>query len=276
MRGLLVVGCCGAVLSAHPPQTDDLQRNLDLAAAYLERYEHDVTAITARETYVQSIPFEARMRTLRSYLVVIAEPREGWVEFRDVFEVDGSAVHDQHDRLMRLFMQPKPDTRDQARRIADESARFNLSPKEAPFQRTVNVPFTALRFLRRANHTRSAWHFGGRERVGTREAAVLRFEEQAKPRLIGSRQQIAARGAFWLDTSIGTVLRSELRLATDPIFTTIRVDYGEQPALRLWLPATMREEYRLRLPYGDRTHLESRADYSDFRQFRVDTSTTIK
>ena len=70
----------------------------------------------------------------------------------------------------------------QARRIADEGARFNLSPQRFAFNRTLNVPMTALRFLRRPNQHRSTFRV---DRVEP-SRVVLRFKEEATPRLIGS------------------------------------------------------------------------------------------
>ena len=64
--------------------------------------------------------------------------------FRDVFQVDGRAIRDHEDRLMKLVTQPASDSIAQAKRMADESARFNLGS----IVRTINMPTLALMFLR--------------------------------------------------------------------------------------------------------------------------------
>ena len=103
---------------------------------------------------------------------------------------------------------------------------------------------------------------------------MLRFEERSTPRLIGSRQQFAARGSFWIDAA-GTVLASELR-TPEPILATIKVRYAPHPTLRLWLPETMEETYRVRFSPRFLTEVDWRATYSNARQFKVDASITVK
>ncbi len=57
--------------------------------------------------------------------------------------VDGKPVADRTDRLMRLFASPAADARDQARRSADEGARYNIS--EVSLLRCANVQPSAGR-----------------------------------------------------------------------------------------------------------------------------------
>jgi hypothetical protein len=92
-----------------------------------QRPKRAVTAVVAEE-YVQAIPSERRGRRMKSELIMIAESANGWVEFRDVFEVDGKPVRDRDQRIVNLFMRPTNGAIAQGRRIADESARFNISP----------------------------------------------------------------------------------------------------------------------------------------------------
>ena len=248
---------------------------LDSAGAYLEQYEREVKSVVLEETYLQRVPADGLKRTLRSDLVIMSDANEGWIELRDVLEVDGRTLGGQRDRIVALLSKPVPNAFVQARRLADESARFNLSPKRGRFQRSVNVPFTALRFLRRANQSRSAWQLDRAERIGSRVASVLRFDETARPRLIGSKQQFAARGAFWLDPATGAILRTELR-TPEPITSTIKVSYALHLALGLWLPERMEELYRFRLGPTQWTDVDGRATYSNVRQFTVDTSISVK
>jgi hypothetical protein len=55
---------------------------LDAAAAYIERYERDVIAVTAQEDYHQRVLVDALTRHLRSDMMFIADERQGWIEFR--------------------------------------------------------------------------------------------------------------------------------------------------------------------------------------------------
>ena len=268
----IAIACIGNPVTV--AQTPDLHRVLENAAAYLDEYERDVRSVVLEETYLQRVPADGLQRTLRSDLVIVADSEQGWIELRDVVEVDGRGVGGHANRLVGLLSKPIPDALRQARRLADESARFNLNPARGNFQRSVNVPLTALRFLRRSNQARSAWQLDGTERGAGRTVSVLRFDERATPRLIGSRQQFAARGSFWIDAA-GTVLGSELR-TPEPILGTLKVRYAPHPTLRLWLPETMEETYRIRLSPRFLTEVNGRASYANARQFKVDASISIK
>jgi len=263
-----------AVLSAQPPPAlqrtpngPDLDPVLVAAGRYLEQYERDVTAVIAQEDYLQRVPVEATFRRLRSDLLIVAEANVGWVEFRDTFEVDERPVRDRDNRAAALFLKPNPNALQQAKRITGESARFNLSPQRYAFNRTLNVPLTALRFLRRPNQSRSTFHIDRREATGV----VVGFREIASPRLIASEDRAAATGSFTLDPESGRVLRTEFTLPSRRVGGTFTVEYAEQPALKLWLPASMVERYVF--PGG--VVMDGRATYSKFRMFRVETETII-
>ena len=55
---------------------------------------------------------------------------------------------------------------------------------------------------------------------------------------------------------------------------TITVDFAPQSTLRLWLPSRMEENYAFRTTMT--VNIDGRATYSNYRQFKVDTSTAIK
>jgi hypothetical protein len=267
-------------ISASRTQAPQLPDILSRAAAYLERYEQQIPSVIAQEDYLQSfggingLTDRARtVRRLRSDLLILAD-ETGWVEFRDVYEVDGKQVRDRDDRLMRLFMQPNPDSRVQAGRIVAESARFNLDVPRLRFRRTLNVPMTALRFLRRENQSRSAFTLGTVERRGAREVATVRFSEEAQPPLIGSNEPGRTAGSFTVDAESGRVLKSVLSVTGSSVAATITVDFAEQSTLGLWLPAAMQENYAFRTTMT--VNIDGRATYLNYRQFKVDTSMTIK
>ena len=270
VAGVLVLGAGGVIRGAlpQPAQAPNLESALRASAKYLEQYEHEVTAVIAQEDYVQRVLTEARTRRLRSDILIIAQEHAGWVELRDTFEVDERRVRDRDERIEKLFMKPNPDALQQARRIAAEGARFNISPSTFPLNRTLNVPLTALRFLRGPNQHRSKFHL---DRVEPTRV-VLSFKEQTRPRLIATDDGAAAIGSFTIDPSSGRVLESEFQLVTRRVGAKFVVVYAEQPALKLWLPASMTESYMFG---GARASMDGRATYSRFRVFRVETSTVI-
>jgi VWFA-related protein len=248
---------------------------LRAAGTYLARYEHQISAVVAEENYIQTVSSRAAamQRRLRSDLLVILDAVAGWVGFRDVYEVDGKPVRDRDDRIARLFLQPNPDPVRQARRIVAESARFNLNPPDVEISRSINMPVMALKFLQEQNQRRSRFTSEGTATIGGRHVAILRFAEQAKPRLIASPDNAAARGAFWIELDSGRVARSELSIQTGSTTATIRVAFAEEPRLKLWLPVSMDERYVIS---RGGTAIEGRATYSNFRQFIVATDTAIK
>ena len=95
---------------------------LALAADYIAAYQRQVVAVVAQEDYRQRIASATLpTRDLRSDLVMIADAERGWLEFRDVFEVDGRKVRDHDDRIAQLFLKPNPGARQQAARIVEEA-----------------------------------------------------------------------------------------------------------------------------------------------------------
>jgi hypothetical protein len=264
----------GAIVLVHAAGASQDRQTVDAvlraAGSYLLQYEKDVSAVVAEEDCTQRVE-GLGSRRLRSDLLVILDPKAGWISFRDVFEVDGKPVRDRDDRLQKLFFHPSTDALAQARRIVEEGSRFNLNPQNGGVRRTINQPFIALKFLRGPDQPRSAFTIDRTSTSGTATNVVLSFTETAKPRLINSPDGAAARGWFRIDGATGRVTGSELRIQTGTVHATIRVTFAGQAKLKLWLPAQMDEEYS-----GLGVRIDSRATYSNFRRFTVETETAIK
>jgi hypothetical protein len=278
--------------AAAPPPT--LEEILRAAGAYVDTFPTSAAGIVLEENYVQQTRVvQLTTRRLRSDVLIMADGTEGWIEFRDVFEVDGKPVRDRDDRLARLFATPNADAREQARQIVAEGARFNLSPEGMRINRTLNVPTAALFFVRSASQPRSAFTRDGFTTIGDRRVAVVQFRETARPRLIGSADQAAARGTFWIDPATGVVLRSLLKLTTGrnaaQTAMTTQVEYAGDPRFDVWLPQSMDEHYDITVGDApeplvpDRSNgrlvtqalgpanitIEGQATYSNIRRFRV-------
>src|SRR5262249_20093594 len=165
-RGLVLatvaLSLAGIGLNAKEPS---LKSVLARAGSYVTRFEHDLATIAAEERYTQDVePLNALTspppssetnvthRELRSDLLLVRAAGSGeYVQFRDVFEVDGQPVRDRNDRLLLLFTRPTDAAINQTRRIADESARYNIGQ----MLRNINVPVLPLRFLDPSN----TWRF---------------------------------------------------------------------------------------------------------------------
>lgn len=276
----------------HSPALDAA---LAAAARYIEQYEQRISAIGAEELYEQvasgpvaiggllprpGLALGARttvIRKTRANIMTLSLGARGWVSFRDVFEIDGRPVRDREERLSRILQNVTPDSLEQARQIAVESARYNLEPEGTRVDRTINVPMTALLYLRAANQARSAFRLGKTERIAGVDCVTLQFTEQSRPRLIRTNDDAPAYGTFWIDLAGGgrivkTELRMESAAATRQIVRTrTTVTYALVDKLSLWVPTVMDESYDL-----PATTLTGRATYSDFREFKVTTSEGIR
>lgn len=262
------------------------------AATYVSEFQRQLSSIVAEETYTQDFrdsrpprlgPRPVTHRELRSdFLLVRTADARSYLEFRDVFAVDGQPVRDRQERLTNLFLQPTAGTRQQIQRILDESARYNIGT----VNRNVNTPTLALLFLTADNQPRFRFKRAqgkagaGAGELGAARGAtstnfkistevwVVEYEETQARTLIRTTagRDIPARGRFWIEPSTGRVLMSEL-VADDPaVRATIDVSYQSEPVLGLLLPIEMRERYDGR---RDGTIVEGNATYGKFRQFQV-------
>jgi hypothetical protein len=222
---------------------------------YVKGYGGQVSSLVAREHYRQEWSPEADLRimkvTLTSEFALVRAGGavEEWAGFRDVVEVNGKPVHDRNDRLQRLFVEGPPNVLEEARRIADEGARFNLGP----VTRNFNVPTTAMFFLHPANQGRFRWQKTGEASApdGTK-LWELTFQEQSKPTVIRSSKgkNVPAKGRVWVNPLDGCVVQTEMLISgfvrdVEESDAVINVKYAIDPALEIWLPARMNEEYKL-------------------------------
>src|SRR5829696_8524058 len=111
-------------------QTLEIDAVLAKAGGYVVEFQRQLSGVVAEERYVQDVryslgsgvrynPLLARHRELKSDLLLV-KPVGGdrWIQFRDVFDVDGKIVQDRSERLMRLFLDPSASSASQVQRIA--------------------------------------------------------------------------------------------------------------------------------------------------------------
>lgn len=292
-NGILLVGAVSAAMLSVTPtraavQQPDVAALLAKTAAYLESYEKAFAVVVSEETYLQEQRIEPAIstrpqpldetrpkeltRTLRSDVLEASVGARAWVAFRDVYDVDGKAVRDHDARLQKLFVdapvQRAPaDTIEQARRILAESSRYNLGK----LQRDFNVPTMALMYLRGPNQPRSAFKIAGRKDIDGAPADVLEFKEGATPTIIQSAgADLPASGRFWIEPDSGRVLKTEISVTDRRASAKIIVTYDAVPALTVWVPVLMTEQYT-----GAET-IFTKATYAKFRQFQVSVGQIIK
>jgi len=196
--------------SAAPPLDDVLRRMGDYVASYGER----AALFVAVEKYTQMFMSQnggrfAPRRLVAELALVKAEDEGDWMGFRDVVEVNGKRVADRDDRLRTVLTRPG-GTVSAARRLADESSRFNVGP----VIRNFNVPTTALFFLSAVNQPRFAFKFKGEEKVDGVRTWEIAFRETRRPTLVRTRagKDVPCEGTVWVLPADGKIVRTRLSL----------------------------------------------------------------
>ena len=266
-----------------------LEDVLKRVGRYVANYGEQASLIIAVEHYEQK--YQDAPAGERSHRKLLAEfalfktrDATGWVGFRDVIEVDGKAIPDRQDRLQALLRAGTPDVLE-ARRIADESARFNIGPT----RRNFNEPTAALFFLLPASQARFAFSRKGMSTVGGVTAMEIDFRETGSPTVIRTSdgRDVASNGTIWVLPADGTVLRTKFVLTGfggPRTSATVDVTFARDPRLKLWLPAKMTERHEApavlaRLPNWVTVTpavVTATATYGDFRRFETSASISDK
>ncbi len=261
------------------PADPDLRLILARLAGYVDSYQQQFSAIVAEESYEQ-VSMGRRVH-LRSDLLLLPPAAGGdWVQFRDVYEVDGQKVRDREDRLKKLFLENNPEGRLQLEAIRKESARYNLGE----VQRNQNVPLYPLTFVTAANASRFTFKIAKKGMTGGTITARVEYVERARPTFVRNlrNEDVPVRGSFTVDDATGAVLESEMLAQDSNMRGRVVVRYRRDETQGLWLPNEMHESYEvyLRAASGNLTtpvlRAEGRATYSNFRRFRVSTDTQFK
>jgi hypothetical protein len=277
LLGILAAGLIAVPVLAQTPEIDAI---LDKAGDYVATYEKTFAGVVAEETYRQQVqggrgrndargfPVETpgQRRDLRSDVLLVRAPAgDRWMQFRDVFEVDGKPVRDRAERLTKLFLQPSASTQQQVDDIVASSARYNIGG----VNRNVNVPVLALNVLDPRN--RAWFSFKGRKAGNTFE---LEYQEERTGTLIRTAgdQAMPSRGHFTIDAGSGSVLSSELVAESGSLRARIEVTYALDPGVNVLVPREMREKYAL----GDGSTIEGKATYAKYRRYQVTVDTTVK
>jgi hypothetical protein len=258
------------------PPDPELSRILGRLGDYAQGYIGQYSAVVAEEDYKQVAPTERGTRRLRSDLLFVrSESAQEWISFRDVYEVDGKPVRDRDTRLQDLFLTPEPDAQAQLQAIKDESARYNIGP----FERNINVPMYPLKVLAPAH--RQGFFFSidrAMETSGVKTWRVV-YREHARPTLVRDRDghDIPLQGSFVVEQATGAIVASEVSVARRDYAVSIVVRYARDAKLGMWLPAEMKETYRVALEPSSPgpVVLEGTARYANFRRFQVTTDVQV-
>jgi hypothetical protein len=279
----LVVG--SALTSPESQPSPSLDNVLDRASGYVLRYGETLSTVLAAESYTQRLVWrrtgqplsERRLRSEIAFVRLVDSTE--WLAFRNVLAVNHADVLESAGRLERLFQRPPQSLLEQARSIAQESARYNLGP----ITRQINVPTTALHFIHPRHRPDCRFEKEAEESLDGERVWAVRFKERDRGGLIsrGDGRSLPAEGRLWIVPSDGRVVRSELVVkdfvgGRGDSRAVIDVRWRLDTALDLWVPAEMREHYTgpwtaMSAPKRpERYDIDGVATYSDYRRFSVD------
>ena len=294
MTRMVFVAALGTALASSTGVAQEPRLN-EVAARvgeYVAGYNAQLAAVVAEETYIQTVdppaseerraglgtspapdgfrPADRQLptttrraskRTLRSdYALVSVAGRDQWVGYRDTFEVDGFPVRDREERLQRVLA---TGALEQAERIAQQNARFNLAGEL--LTRNINVPTVALELLHPRQRDRFSVRHAGSEIVNGRQAWVLEFRERGRPTIVRTpeRGDQPSRVLAVVDPVTGTV--SKTTLSWEKVTGSVIVTYGLVPRISPLVPLTMSERYTTR----EGATIAGEAIYANYRQFQT-------
>ncbi|OFW46488.1 MAG: hypothetical protein A3J29_19400 [Acidobacteria bacterium RIFCSPLOWO2_12_FULL_67_14b] len=255
------------------------------AMRYAIDYEQKFQLLVAEETYVQELQRPPNpgdnlsqrnpgggMRAggavtrlvLRSdfMLVQLGGDGEGWMPFRDAFELKGAKLRERDDRLLKLFQSGDPKRFEKAAEFTEATAKHNLGN----VARTINIPTLALMFLHPRVNERFEFTDEGEETMAGRVLRRAAYREAARPTLIKTTRgrNLALTGRIWIDPFTGTVVKTELNAADPAVRCAITVTFRKDDALDFWVPVLMEEYYKAALGLDE---ILATATYSNVRRF---------
>ena len=290
-RGSLSLAAAALAASIFPSipasaVSQDVDALIRRVGEYVANYGERASLIVGVEDYTQryspAAPGEPSARHLVSeFALVKTSDATGWAGWRDVVEVDGTPVTDRRDRLQTLFRASTSDAAE-ARRIADESARYNIGP----IVRNLNVPTSTLFFFAPANLWRFKFARKGQTILDGMSVWEVEFNEKERPTFIKrpGGQDVPSHGTLWVLPESGIVVRTRLSVRGfmgSTSMADIDVRYEHDARLEMWLPATMTERYEGAVPGRHSTlqHMAqatATATYSDFKRFETAVKVSIR
>jgi hypothetical protein len=257
---------------------------LSSAMRYTMNYEQRFALLAAEETYTQEIqrPPNPGNNLSRSnpgggmqgggavnqqiiksdfLLVQLGGDGEGWMPFRDAFEVKGRKLRNRDDRLLKLFTSNNRERFEKAADYTGDSAKHNIGN----VARTINIPLLAMMFLHPRVNERFEFTDGGEENVAGRILRKANFREVARPTLIKTTRgrDLALTGIIWIDPFNGTVMKTEMNAADPIVRAQVTVTFRREDALELWVPEKMDEYYKA---YSGLDDILATATYANFRR----------
>lgn len=194
-------------------------------------------------------------------LVQLGGDGEGWMPFRDAYEVKGRKLRERDDRLLKLFTSNHKDRFEKAAQLTSDTSKLNLGN----VARTINIPTLAMMFLHPRVNERFEFVDGGEENVAGRIFRKVLYKEVARPTLIKTTRgrDLALTGFMWVDPFTGTVMKTELNAADPVVRCQVTVTFRRDDALDLFVPDKMEEYYKA---YSGLDDILATATYTNVRR----------
>lgn len=286
----------GAVLvSLLLPQAPSLENVLSRAGEYVTAFHQSTRLIIADESYVQIYRAYAdhtrelfdttaapigqwtghTPRETRSEFALVARPdSDDWSAFRGVFQVGGKTLRPERNRLERALTGSSATPLADARRISNESLKYNLG--SAP--RDVAVPTFALLPLMPGLQKGFTFTKKGEKKAGNTTVWVIGYAETQRPTLVTTADGMPqpVRGELWIEPASGRVVKTRVVFDSLDAYpdmkqrperyksfprSIIDVTYGPEPKLNMWLPVEMKENHDRQVDIVTCT-----ATYSNYRR----------
>lgn len=259
MKWLVVFVAASALAAAQQPKVQDVVARVD---RYLSEYGTRLENVVAEETYrqrAQGSPGLNLIRILRSDYA-LARVRDGWISYRDTFEVDGQSVRDRDERLKLLLSRGAVE---QARQIDRQNARYNLASER--FQRTINVPTLAVEVLQPLYRQRFSVRRLDNPAPADRPGWVLEYRERTRPTIARTEKgrNRASRIEAVVDPATGEIRRTTM--SWEETRGSIVVDYGRVEGVAVPVPIKMLERFTI----GPGDDIDSDATYTNYRAFQT-------
>jgi formylglycine-generating enzyme required for sulfatase activity len=294
--------CLAAALAvaaaAAPPERASLEELLEKVGWYLDYFVDEFENVVADEVYIQDsaqalpsfspvagggrgglfIPppspsdsARARHRELHSDFLLAKSPAtEALVPFRDVIEVDGIPVRDREARLARLFLSAPENLMDQAEKIGEEGARYNLGNMRS----TLGNPVLALGVLQQSYQSRFRFTLGRDDRSAVAGVSMVEYKEITTPAMIHGEagRDLMSHGRVWIDNVTGRVMKTELQVEQPAIRAVVTTTFRVEDRSGIAVPVEMREQYT----FANGNKVNTVATYGRFRRFDVSATEDIR
>jgi len=259
---------------------------LSSAMRYVMNYEQQFAVLASEEHYVQELQRPPNpgdnlsrsnpgggmraggainVQTFRSdfLLVQLGMDGEGWMPFRDTFEVKGKKVRDRDDRLLKLFLEGDRSSFEKAARFNEASIKNHLGN----VARTINIPTLGMMLLHPRVNERFEFTDGGEETIAGRVLRKATYREMARPTLIKTTRgrDLALTGTIWIDPFSGAVVKTEMNAADPALRCQVTVTFRRDDGLEMWVPERMEEYYKANLAVDD---IFATATYTNVRKYR--------